>query len=111
VVERRFWVNGGRQADFEVAFSTSGIWAALLRRAEGYLGTEVWSEIPEVRQCRVQDFWNWHRNFEVFRSRFQSDFEQFEQWLRSERLIEREQFLGAHYQKPEDGSERDSVLS
>jgi len=40
-----------------------------------------------------------------------SDFEQFEQWLRSERLIEREQFLAAYYEKSEDGSEQDSVLS
>jgi hypothetical protein len=83
----------------------------LLYQAEGYLETEIWCEVPELRQYRVIDFWAWHRNFELFRSRFQADFEHFEDWLRSERLIERELFLGAYYEKPEDGSEGDLVLS
>jgi hypothetical protein len=59
----------------------------------------------------VRDFWSWHRNFEIFRARYQAEFERFEQWLWSERLIEKEQFLGAYYEKFEDGSEEDSVLS
>jgi hypothetical protein len=83
----------------------------LLFRADGYLGTEIWCESPELRQYRVKDFWSWHRNFEVFRSRFHDDFEHFEKWVRSERLIEREQFLGAYYEKLEDGDEQDLVLS
>ena len=62
-------------------------------------------------QYRVRDYWSWHRNFEVFRARFHCEFERFEEWLRSERLIEKEQFLGAYYEKPEGGSEEDSVLS
>ena len=40
-----------------------------------------------------------------------AEFERFEGWLRSEMLIEKEQFLGAYYEKPEDGSEEDWVLS
>jgi hypothetical protein len=83
----------------------------LLYQAEGYLETEIWCEVPELRQYRVKDFWAWHRNFELFRSRFQADFEHFEDWLRSKRLIEREQFLGAYYEKPEDSSEGDLILS
>jgi hypothetical protein len=59
----------------------------------------------------MRDFWSWHRNFEIFRARFQGEFEQFEVWLRSERLIEKEQFLGAYYKRPEDGSSEDLVLS
>jgi len=111
VVDRRFWAGEGRQADFEVTFGARGSWARLLCQADGYLGSQVWCEIPGVRQYRVKDFWNWHRNFEVFRTRFQGDFEFFEQSLHSEGLIEREQFLGAYYEKPEDGSEEDLVLS
>jgi len=82
----------------------------LLFEAEGYLFTEVWCEAPEARQYRVKDSWMWHRNFECFRDRFHEKFEKFEQWLRSEGLIEKEQFLGAYYEKPDDGSEEDLVL-
>ena len=94
-----------------MVFGAAGVWSRLLHQADGYLGTETWCEVLELRQYRVKDFWNWHRNFEVFRSTFQENFERFEKWLRSERLVEREQFLGAYYERPEDGSEQDLVLS
>ena len=64
-----------------------------------------------MAQYRVKDFWSWHRNFEIFRARFHAEFEQFEDWLRSDRLIEKEQFLGAYYERSEGGSEQDLVLS
>jgi len=73
--------------------------------------TEVRCESQSDGRYRVRDFWSWHRNFEAFRARFQEEFERFECWLRSEMLIEKEQFLGAYYEKPEDGSEEDWVLS
>ena len=82
----------------------------MLYQAEGYLETEIWCEIPELRQYRVKDFWNWHRNFELFRSKFQGDFEHFEHRLRSALLLEREQFLGAYYERFEGGIEGDLVL-
>jgi hypothetical protein len=110
-VDRRFWVADGRRAEFEAAFSAGGSWARLLFAAEGYLFTEIWCEVPETRQYRVKDSWAWHRNFERFRDRFQAEFERFEQWLRSEGLTEKEQFLGAYYEKLDDGSGEDSVLS
>lgn len=76
----------------------------LLCQAIGYLGTEVWCEVPESRQYRIRDLWAWHRDFERFRAGFHADIECFEEWVRSERLIEREQFLGAYYEKLDDGS-------
>lgn len=66
---------------------------------EGYLLSEVRCESPESQQYRVRDFWNWHRDFENFRARFQLEYEQFESWIVSERLIEKEEFLGAYYEK------------
>jgi hypothetical protein len=111
VVDRRFWVANGRRVEFESAFGVGGSWAILLVQAEGYLSTEMRCESPESAQYRVKDFWSWHRNFEIFRGRFQSEFERFEEWLRSERLIEKEQFLGAYYEKFRDGDVEDLVLS
>jgi hypothetical protein len=82
-----------------------------LKQADGYMFTEVACESPELARYRVKDFWNWHQNFERFREQFQAQFEQFENWLRSARMIENEEFLGAYYEKPADGSEEDLVLS
>jgi hypothetical protein len=75
------------------------------------LGTKVGREAPESRQYRVRDLWAWHRDFERFRAGFRAEFERFEEWIHSEGLIEKEQFLGAYYEKFEDGSEEDLVLS
>ena len=91
-------------------FGLDGVWTRLLYKADGYLMTEVWCESPGSRQYRVKDFWNWHRNFETFRGRFQQEYERFESWIVTEGLIEKEQFLGAYYErKDEDGEETESV--
>jgi hypothetical protein len=111
VVDRRFWIADGRRAEFEAAFAVGGSWTKLLDGADGYLLTECWSESAQSGQYRVRDFWNWHRNFEIFRARFHREFEEFENWIRCERLIERERFLGAYYEKFEGGSEQGLVLS
>ena len=101
----------GRRAELEAVFKVDGPWARLLCGAEGYLFTEVWCEVPETRQYRVKDSWMRHRDFERFRDRMQLEFEKFEAWIRSEGLVAREQFLGAYYEKFDDGSEEDLVLS
>ena len=111
MVDRRFWITDGRRAEFEAVFADGGTWSKLLYRADGYLLSECWCESPQSSQYRVKDFWSWHRNFEVVRVRFLAEFQQFEDWLRSEKLIEKEQFLGAYYEKFEGGSEEDLVLS
>jgi len=111
VVDRRFWVANGRRVEFEAAFGVGGSWPRLLSQAVGYLRTEIGCESPASARYRVKDFWSWHRNFEIFRARFQDEFERFEEWLRSERLIEKEQFLGAYYEKPEDENGEELVLS
>ena len=82
------------------------MWTRLLYEAPGYLSTEVRCEIPEARQYRVRDFWSWHRDFEIFRARFHVEYEHFENWLASDGLIEKEQFLGAYYEdRPGDEDE------
>jgi len=111
VIDRRFWVADGRRPDFEAAFVVGGPWSRLLFEAGGYLLTEFWCESPRQSQYRVRDFWSWHRNFEVFRDRFQAEFERFDEWLRINGVIEKQQFLGAYYERFEGGSEEDWVVS
>jgi hypothetical protein len=102
-------VANGRRADFETVFGPGGIWTKLLHQSDGYLLTEIRCESPESRQYRVRDFWEWHRSFENFRSRFQSEYERFGSWILSDGLIEKERFLGAYYEEI-NGGENDSVL-
>jgi hypothetical protein len=94
-----------------LVFGAGGVWARILCKADGYLGTEMRCEDPVVRQYRVRDCWAWHRDFEIFRSRSQMEFEQFESWILSSGLIEKEKFLGAYYEKSDGGSEEGLVLS
>ena len=82
----------------------------MLYQADGYLVTEVWCESPETCQYRVKDFWNWHRNFETFRGRFQQKFERFETWIVSEGLVEKEQFLGAYYERKNSNGDEDELV-
>jgi hypothetical protein len=82
-----------------------------LAKASGYLLTEISGEDQQAGQYRVKDYWVWHRDFELFRTRRQAEFARFEQWLYSERLIEKEQFLGAYYEKFDKGDETDLMLS
>jgi hypothetical protein len=96
--------------DFEWVFGVSGVWKRLLSLADGYLVTEVWCESSESRQYRVRDFWNWHRNFETFRGRVQREYEQFESWLVDEGLVEKEQFLGAYYERKDVGGDEDELV-
>ena len=81
----------------------------MLYESDGYLLTEIRCESPESRQYRIRDFWEWHRSFEIFRSRFQLEYERFGSWILSDGLIEKEQFLGACYERKDDGEE-DLVL-
>jgi len=93
-----------------MVFGTDGIWTRLLYEANGYLGTEFWCEVPASRQYRVRDLWLWHRDFENFRSQSQMEYERFQSWILSSGLVEREQFLGAYYER-QDGEEEGLVLS
>ena len=78
-----------------------GIWARFLRRAQGYIATEVKCESVSEGRYRVLDFWMGHRGFEVFRERYSEDFSQFERQI-AEELVEKEQFVGAYYEADGD---------
>ena len=68
-----------------------------MRRAEGYIATEVNCESPDDGRYRVRDFWSWHRGFEIFRERFAEDFSRFDRQV-VEKLAEKQEFLGAYYE-------------
>ena len=89
-----------------MVFGPGGIWRELLSRGTGYLGSEVSCESAAERRYRVRDFWISHRWFELFREKFSVEYERLERLLSTEGLLEREQFVGAYYEKERgDGDE------
>jgi heme-degrading monooxygenase HmoA len=95
----------GRQADLEVVFGKAGIWSELLRRAEGYAGTEIWCESSAERRYRVLDFWRSHREFELFRARFVAERERFHSLLISGGIVSKFEVVGTYYDERGDGDD------
>ena len=95
----------GRQADLEEIFGKAGIWSELLRRAEGYAGTETWCESPTERRYRVRDFWRSHRELEAFRSQFVVEVERFHSLLESEGIVSKSEVVGTYYDERGDGDD------
>jgi hypothetical protein len=99
------WAANGRQPDFEAVFAAGGIWSEFLRQGPGYIGTEVEFESQVERRYRVRDFWSGHRDFERFREKFAAEYERFERLIMIEGLFERQQFVGAYYEKQAGGED------
>jgi hypothetical protein len=95
----------GRQADLEALFGPEGIWAEFLKRAPGYIATEVVCESRAERRYRVCDFWSWHRYFERFRERFAVECARFERLVATEGVVEREDFVGTYYEEDRGGED------
>jgi hypothetical protein len=79
-----------------------------LRQAEEFVATKF--EWESGGPYRVRDFWSGHRGFEVFRERRSEGFAEFDRQIVQE-LVEKEEFLGAYYEKPEDPGDEGLVLS
>ena len=72
-----------------------------MRRAQGYITTEVKCESVSEGRYRVLDFWIGYRAFEIFRERYSEDFSEFERQIVGG-LVKKEQFVGAYYEADSD---------
>jgi heme-degrading monooxygenase HmoA len=96
-VAREFWVCEGRETDFERVFGKQGLWAELLQKASGFLGTELSCESEIERRYRTFDYWESHLHFEAFREIYKADRERLFRLVESEKILDRELLLGAFY--------------
>ena len=88
-----------------MVFGPGGIWRELLRRAEGFAGTEVWCESSTERRYRVRDFWQSHREFETFRQRFVVEVERFHALLVGDEIVSKFEVVGTYYDGRGDGDD------
>lgn len=59
----------------------------------------------------MQDSWASHLGFEAFRRIHQLDCDKLEQFIKREKLVIREEFLGAFYIDDPDSGEGDELVS
>jgi len=88
-----------------VIFGPGGSWRELLHQGEGYDRTEVWCESTRERQYRVADVWGSHREFEIFRTRFEADLKRFHSRLLSEGIVSKYEVVGTYYDERGDGDD------
>ena len=63
------------EAEFLAHYEPDGTWAALFRRAPGYLGTELYRDRARPERFITLDRWESEAAFKAFRSRFAEEFE------------------------------------
>jgi hypothetical protein len=110
VVVREFLVSEGRERDFEGIFGPGGIWPEFLRRSRQFLGSWLSLESESERRYQLRDYWMSHVGFEAFRAIHQLDCDRFDQLIKREKLVVREQFLGAFYVGDPDLDEGDELV-
>jgi heme-degrading monooxygenase HmoA len=76
---------------FILAYDSSGDWASLFHRADGYLGTELLRSSHDRNIFLTVDRWESARSFEIFQERFGTEYKkldaQFEAYTSSERKV------------------------
>ena len=110
MVVREFLVSEGRERDFESIFGPGGIWPDFLRRSRQFLGGCLCVESESERRYQLRDYWMSHVGFEAFRAIHQLDCDRFDQLIKREKLVVREQFLGAFYVGDPDLDEGDELV-
>jgi hypothetical protein len=86
----------GREQDFALAYGADGVWAALFRKAEGYLGTDLYRPDRPGGWWMTVDRWNSAADFGAFGHRFGEEYRALDAEL--EGVAGEEEFVGAFEQ-------------
>ena len=89
----QYTVDLSRMDSFERAYGPQGEWAALFRRAEGYLGTSLLREVGGDPTYVTVDRWKSAAAYDAFRTAWESDYRALDE--RSRTLSAREVRLGS----------------
>lgn len=93
VIVWEFFVAEKAPAQFESHYGPQGTWAEFFRRGDGYLGTELLSDIGVAGRYVTVDRWTTKDAYEAFRDRHQEEYEALDR--RFQALTEREEQLGS----------------
>jgi len=93
VILWEFTIKPEKQQTFLDVYGPEGNWAQLFRRAEGYLGTELLQSDQPATFITI-DRWDRVADFERFKDRFKSEYQQLD--ARFEQLTVSERKLGTY---------------
>ena len=83
----------GQESEFERAYGSSGEWARLFRRGDGYLGTELLRRSDDSREYLTLDRWASRAAYETYQARWSGEYRRLDRRL--EELTEEGVPLGA----------------
>ena len=87
-----FRVRAGMEREFEGLYSSSGDWARLFAKSEGYNGTTLMQDATEPRRYLVIDVWRDAASFAAFKHAHGTEYAALDKDC--ERLAEREVHVG-----------------
>lgn len=94
----QFTAKAGKEQEFEEVYGAAGDWARLFRKADGYLGSELYRSRQGPRRYLVIDRWRSPDAFERFRISWGEQYRALDK--RCEELTEQEAHLGDFSQVP-----------
>lgn len=89
----RYHVPAEQEAAFIHHYHADGSWAKLFRRADGYLGTQLWRDENDPRIFYTADHWRDRDAFLAFQRDFRSHYQRMDAEFGA--LTSDETFLGA----------------
>jgi heme-degrading monooxygenase HmoA len=92
VVVWEFIIRAECAAEFEAVYSSTGEWARLFARAEGYLNTRLLREVSDPLRYVTLDYWVSQEAHEEFRKAHEQDYRNLDQHC--DRLTVKETKLG-----------------
>jgi heme-degrading monooxygenase HmoA len=88
----RFRVRPGLEPEFESRYSSSGAWARLFAKGDGYLGSSLMRDTADPSRYVVIDLWRDGPSFEAFRKTNAAEYDSLDKDC--EALTESEVHLG-----------------
>jgi len=92
VIIWEYQVKADRVAEFERIYSTSGAWAELFKKGEGFLDTQLLRDEKVPHQYITIDRWTSSEGYKSFRTHWENEYARLD--AQCEGLTERESLLG-----------------
>jgi heme-degrading monooxygenase HmoA len=70
----QFQVVPAKREEFEVIYNKNGLWAQLFRKADGYLGTELFGDVDKGGSYVTVDSWRTEEDFKRFKELWSADY-------------------------------------
>jgi heme-degrading monooxygenase HmoA len=70
----RYRVDRERRREFEAAYGPNGAWAALFKRADGFLGVDLLRSVEDDGHYVTIDRWTSQRAFDSFNADFATEY-------------------------------------